>query len=103
MKNAYGLTSLMEAINASANEDKAIEEINMAVNESGSFLELGDTFLGSDPVEVDMDGEGDELDDDEEDQINAAIDMIPDDEDDDEDELLEESFDHILESAGFDI
>ena len=102
MKNAYGLTSLMEAIAASANEDNAIEEINMAVNESGSFLELGDRFLGSDPVEVDMDGEGDDIDDDEEDQINAAIDMIPDDEDD-EDELLEESFDHILESAGFDI
>ena len=102
MKNAYGLTSLMEAIAASANEDNAIEEINMAVNESGSFLELGDSFLGSDPVEVDMDGEGDDIDDDEEDQINAAIDMIPDDEDD-EDELLEESFDHILESAGFDI
>lgn len=102
MKNAYGLTSLMEAIAASANEDNAIKEIDEAVNESGSFLELGDSFLGSDPVENDMDGEDIEIDDDDERQINAAIDMIPDDEDDD-DELLEESIDHILESCNIEI
>lgn len=98
MKNAYGLTSLMEAINASANEDKAIEEINTGVNESGSFLELGDSFLGSNPIENDMDGDSDDVDDEDERQINAAIDMIPDD-DDDDDEFLEESVDNILESC----
>lgn len=98
MNNPYGLTSLMEAIAASTREEDTINDINEGVYESASFMDLGEDYIGTDDVvraEMELADDSTSTEDDE--QLDAIIDMIPDDEDDDE--LIEESFDRILESV----
>lgn len=96
MKNAYGISALMEAIASANREDEIIDEINDAVDESASFLDIGHQFVSSDQVEQDMDVEQD-IDDEEGAELDRIIDMIDDDEDEIGDEALE-SVEALIES-----
>ena len=98
MNKPYGLTSLMEAIEASTREDDTIRNINEGVFESASLMDLGQDFIGTDDtVRTELELADDATSDEDDEQLDAIIDMIPDDEEDEE--LLEESFNQILESV----
>lgn len=98
MNKPYGLTSLMEAIEASTREDDTIRNISEGVFESASFMDLGQDFIGTDDtVRTELELADDATSDEDDEQLDAIIDMIPDDEEDEE--LLEESFNQILESV----
>lgn len=97
MKNMYGLSSLMEAVEASNREENTLSEIGEAVSESASFLDIGEDFIGSSEVEQDMDSEDDYVSPEEDAKLDKILDELIEDEGEVSQDALE-SLDAAIES-----
>lgn len=89
-RGTYGFSSLMEAINNENKQDVVLSDIHEAVHESASYLDVGHKFIGSNPVEQDMNPNEDYMTPEEKAEIDAMLDQIQPTEDVDEN-VLEES------------
>lgn len=94
--NVYGLSALMEAVEASNREENTLTEISDAVIESASFLDVGEDFVGTSQVEQDMDAEEDYISPEEDEKLEKILDELTEDDEVSEDAL--ESLDAAIES-----
>lgn len=96
-KNIYGLSALMEAVEASNKEENTLAEIGDAVTESASYLDVGEDFIGTNQVEQDLDAEDEYISPEEDEKLDKILDeLIEDDGEVSEDAL--ESLDAAIES-----
>ena len=96
----YGFTALQEAINFQVREENVTNDINTAMLESVSYLDIGHQFIDDDDeVSLDTDVEDDYISPEEDEKLEKILSTIdPADDEEVDEEISEESMD-CLESA----
>lgn len=75
-KTTYGFTALMEAVNNELRSNTVLSDIHEAVNESASFLDIGEDFIGKTEVEQDIDVSDDYISPEEDAKLEKMLDKI---------------------------